>query len=206
MTGGASFVEFMGAVEGDLDEAVVRRLVEHVGAALGPVHGKKGKPFLLQRLAGFNAAAAFRPWVVLVDLDQDADCPPPFAGRHLPSPAPGMCFRVAVRAVEAWLLADAERIAAALAVPVRRVPDIPEQLDNPKQAMVDLARSSRRRATRHSMIPGRRSGRTVGPLYNSVLTEYVSDAAGGWRPDVAARRSESLARCIGHLARLAESA
>ena len=40
-----------GAVEGDLDEAILRRVLDNVGITLGLVHGRKGKAFLLQRTA-----------------------------------------------------------------------------------------------------------------------------------------------------------
>ncbi len=39
-------VPIQAAVEGNLDEAVVRRLIHHVGGNLGTVYGKKGKPHL----------------------------------------------------------------------------------------------------------------------------------------------------------------
>ena len=89
------------AVEGPIDEAVARRVIEAAGAELGPVYGKNGKDQLLQRLNGYNAAARYAPWLVLVDLDQDADCAPPFRDAQLPTPAVSMCFRVAVHEVEA---------------------------------------------------------------------------------------------------------
>jgi hypothetical protein len=83
-----------GAVEGIVDEAVFRRLVQTVRAQTGPVHGKNGKQQLLARLAGYNRAARFSPWLVLVDLDREADCPPPFVAAKLPAPSELMCFRV----------------------------------------------------------------------------------------------------------------
>lgn len=83
------------------------------------------------------------PWIVLVDLDSDHDCAPPLRAAWLPHPAPQMCFRVAVRAVEAWLMADAERLAAFIGVARRRISADPEREENPKRAMVNLARSSR---------------------------------------------------------------
>ena len=43
-----------GAVEGDLDEAVLRRLVEEEGAILNRLYGRKGKQHLKQRLTGYN--------------------------------------------------------------------------------------------------------------------------------------------------------
>src|SRR5262245_66600073 len=95
-----------GAVEGLVDEAVFRRLVRFVGARPGAVYGKNGKSDLLRRLSGFNEAARYAPWFVLVDLDRDADCAPPFRTSQLSKPSAAMCFRVAVRETEAWLLAD----------------------------------------------------------------------------------------------------
>ena len=65
-----------GAVEGVVDEAVLRRLVELAGARLGPVYGKKGKMHLQQKINGYNHAARISQWVVLVDLDRRCQlCP-----------------------------------------------------------------------------------------------------------------------------------
>ena len=47
-----------------------------------------------------------------------------------------------MRAVEAWLLADTERIAAFLRIARVKVPGDPETLDNPKATMVALARAA----------------------------------------------------------------
>jgi hypothetical protein len=64
-------VVIAGAVEGLIDEAVMRCLVRHIGAETGPIHGRNGKHHLLQKLDGYNQAARNSPWLVLVDLDQD---------------------------------------------------------------------------------------------------------------------------------------
>jgi hypothetical protein len=66
---------------------------------LSTVYGKHGKPDLLRRLSGYNRAAEHLPWVVMVDLDSDEPCAPPFVAAHLPVPAPWMCLRVVVRTV-----------------------------------------------------------------------------------------------------------
>ncbi len=187
------------SVEGVTDEAVVRRLIEHAGAQVGTVYGKEGKPALRQRVSGYNNAARWSPWVILVDLDRDADCAPPLCARWLPEPAPMMCFRVAVRAVEAWLLADADEMARFLGVSRTRLPDDPERLDDPKRTMVDLARRSRRRAIREDLVPRPGSGRPVGAAYASRLIEFTES---GWRPNVAAGRSDSLRRAIACVERL----
>lgn len=200
-----------GAVEGDLDEAVLRRLAEHVGASLGAVHGRKGKASLLHSIGGYNNAARYVPWAILVDLDRDCDCAPPCIQRWLPNPSRFMCFRIAVRAIESWLLADRERIAAWLKVRVARVPlnpdalDMnPDALDNPKRALVDLARRSSSRTVRDALVPREGSGRSVGLLYTARMTEFVLSNNGGWRPGCAQRHSQSLSRCLGSLHRLVE--
>lgn len=191
------------AVEGPTDEAIAGKLIAHVGAQPGPVYGKQGKPHLRQHVRGYNNAARHTPWLILVDLDREADCAPPLCQVWLPAPAPWLCFRVVVRAVEAWLLADAETLSAFLGVAQSRIPGQPELLNDPKAAMVTLARASRRKAIREDMVPREGSGRPVGPAYSSRLIEFV---AGYWRPDVAAARADSLARTIRCLRRLVEAA
>lgn len=185
-----------GATEGIVDESVVRRLIRELGAEPGPVHGKNGKQHLRERITGFNNAARYSPWIVLLDLDHDAECAPPLRSHWLPEPAPFMCLRIAVRQVEAWLLADRENIAKFLAVAASRVPRHVETLTNAKEAMVDLARRSRRRDIREDMVPRPGSGRPVGPAYASRLIEF---AQGMWNPQEAARPSDSLRRSMNRL-------
>ncbi len=186
------------AVEGVVDEAVVRRLVPHAGATLRDVYGKKGKRLLRQRIASYNLAAQRAPWIVLVDLDNE-ECAPPLRNAWLPQPARYLCFRVAVREVEAWLLADIERLAEFLGIARGRVPPQPETLNDPKGALVNLARTSRRRDVREDLVPRPDSGRQVGPAYSSRPTEFVTN---DWRPEVAAQRADSLRRAIRCLQRL----
>lgn len=190
------------AVEGIVDEAVVRRLIAHAGGQIGTVYGKSGKPSLREKIRGYNNAAQFTPWVVLVDLDNDADCALPIRLAWLPVPAPYLCFRIAVREVEAWLMADKQTLASYLRVKADDVPVEPEKLKHPKDAMVNLARGSRRRDVRSDIVPRENSGRRVGPAYASRLVEYAQER---WRPEVAAEHAESLRRAINCLRKLAQT-
>ncbi len=187
------------AVEGIVDEAVAQKLIIDAGGFPGTVYGKMGKPFLHQKIQGFNNAAKWWPWLVLVDLDNDAQCAPPFCAEWVHESATYLCFRVAVRKIESWLLADAESLASFLGVSSKKIPKNPEILDDPKREMVNLARHSRRSAIRSDMVPREGSGRSVGPAYASRLIEYVQ---GSWRPAVAGRHAESLNRAIACLQRL----
>lgn len=188
------------AVEGIVDEAVVRKLATYVGGECSAVYGKAGKPALRDRIQAFNNAARFAPWLVVVDLDHEAACAAELRDTWLPEPAELLCFRVAVRQVEAWLIADSETLARYLHVPRSRVPADPESLPNSKEAMVNIARHSRRKAVREDMVPKPGSGRVVGPAYTSRLIEYVDVA---WRPASASKKSDSLRRAVSCIRRLA---
>ena len=88
-----------------VDQAVVQKLVHYAGGRVGQIYGRNGKPALRAKIRGYNNAARRAPWVVLVDLDSDADCAPPLLHEWLTEPAPNICVRIAVRGVEAWLMA-----------------------------------------------------------------------------------------------------
>lgn len=193
------------AAEGDLDEAVLVRIADHAGLTVGRVYGRQGKPALLRDLSGYNNAARFAPWIVLVDLDRDRACAAALVQEKLPDPAPQMCFRIAVRAVEAWLLADRERVADWLKVRIAHIPDDPDAEDDPKRTLMNLARQSRRHGFKDSLVPRPGSGRSQGPLYTREVRAFVQDRVNGWRPSHAARGSDSLARCIKALRRFRET-
>jgi hypothetical protein len=185
------------AVEGDVDEAVIRRLVTGLGQGeIGSIHGKNGKSDLLKKISAYNSAAKHSPWIVLVDLDNDAECAPPMRAEWIPYPTAGMFFRIAVRSIESWLLSDREAISHFLSIGLKKVPYNPDEIENPKRMIVDLARLSRNRDIREDIVPRPRSGRNVGQAYTSRMIEYVG---GNWRPDVAARSSDSLRRCLTRL-------
>jgi hypothetical protein len=185
-----------GVVEGPVDDAVVRRLIADAGHDVGPIHVKNGKPALLAKLAGYDAAARIAPWLVLVDLNGDGACAAEFIERNLPAPARHMLFRVAVRQVESWLLADIGNFSQFLHVSVGRIPGDPDALPNAKLGVVDIARRSRSRSLRDELIPRTGSGRQVGPGYAARMIQFVERS---WDPQVAAERSDSLCRCMASL-------
>src|SRR5271168_5179378 len=190
-----------GAVEGITDEALLRRVCRHVGTEAPTVYGKNGKEWLVRSLPGYNNSARFRHWLVLIDLDREP-CAPTARARWLPEPAGLMCFRIAVRELESWILADAERLADYIRVEREYVPGTPDDIADPKEALLDVIKRSRSRAIREDMLPRPGSGQKIGPAYASRLIEFLQEAPGGWRPEVAATHSASLMRCIKALEQL----
>lgn len=187
------------AVEGIVDLAVASRLLSHVGRTTGPAYVKGGKSPLMRKLRGYNSAARVASWFVLVDLNSDEECAPPFVQRHLPTPAANMVFRVAVRQAETWLMGDRARLARFLQISEARVPIDPEAEPNAKRAMVSLARRSSDPLVRADMVPRAESGRSIGAAYPGRLIEFADRH---WRPDVAELRVDSLRRCIRALREL----
>lgn len=197
----ADSVWISAAAEGIVDEAAIRRLAAELEIPVAAVHlpTPGGKHQLDRRLRGYNAAAVHAPWLVLRDLDHDASCPAELVSRKLPDRHPGLLFRIAVRSLEAWLLADADNLGLFLGVAEKHFPDRPDDLDRPKRTIIDLARRSRRRGVHGDLIPEAGISSEVGPGYSAALIEFIQQS---WDPQAAAERSPSLYRCLRALNRL----
>lgn len=191
------------AIEGPSDEGIATAILRECGAIPGLVQGKKGKPFLLSRLHSFNQAACYSPWLVLVDLDSCDKCVVEARTQYLARPESLMCLRIAVAEAEAWLLADQDAIAAFLGVAPPKIPAMPDQLADPKQALINLARRSRYKKIREGLVPREGSGASVGPTYASDIREFAETK---WRPRIAAESSPSLRRCLTRVEELAAQA
>lgn len=186
------------AVEDELSEAVVRRLVEHVDRdyTVGTTYGHRGNGYLRKNMSGWNNAARGIPFIVITDLDRYA-CPPElrrdWAQRGL---HPNVIFQVAVREVEAWVLADRAAFSRFLAIPENRIPLVPEAEMDPKATLIAAARRSRNRSVRERLTPRQGSTARQGPDYNACLTEFVTKH---WNVRTAASAAQSLARMITKL-------
>jgi hypothetical protein len=177
-------------VEGVVDEAVGRRLVEVHGGTVGASFGKRGAGYIQAKISDFSRSSVGMPIFAIVDLmDTRFDCAPELVGNWLPHPAPSMVFRAAVREIESWIIADSENLASHLSVHYKRIPAHPDEVRDPKAELIRVARRSRSSAVKQGMVP--RKGASIGPRYNSLLVGFVGRT---WDPDAAARRSPSLAR------------
>ena len=181
------------AVEGITDAAVVRRILTDHRIVVAGEYGLRGKRHIDDKLRAFNAAAKYGNWLVVRDLDDDAQCAADLVAALLPSPSARMRLRVAVRAIESWLLADAEGFSDYFSVAAHHVPENPESLTNPKAELVRVAQKSRSRALRSDILPSPGTTALVGPGYVARIIEYAEST---WSWSRAARRSDSLRRCI----------
>lgn len=158
------------AVEGVPDRAIAERICGYAGVGINKVFELRGKGRLDKKINSFNISARFVPWLVLRDLDHDADCPPGLKMRLLPMPEKNMCFCIAVREIESWLMADMESFARFIGVHVKHIPQTPDAVDDPKRVVVQLAGRSKYSEIREGLVPDAGSLRKEGILYSSLLT------------------------------------
>jgi hypothetical protein len=186
------------AIEDELSESVLRTLLDYVDREyfVGTAYGRQGFGYLRKTAAGWNVGARGIPFVLLTDLD-DQLCPSALIQEWLNMPLhPNLIFRVAVREVEAWLLADRINVARFLSVPRKIVPSTCDDLADPKRELIQLARKSKSREIRERIAPRINSTAQQGPDYNGCLTAFVKS---GWDIQTACHASPSLARAVHRL-------
>lgn len=179
--------------EGPVDAAVARRLIAAAGGRQGKdyvtLRGQTGKDALDRRMHGLMIAAKYgHRLLVLRDLDAEP-CAGPVVRQLAPDPPPSFCLRLAVRAVEAWLLADHDGLARGLRVPRAGLPPLPETLSDPKGELRRIGRGSSDAEVRRQCTA---SPQGFGALTSALAAEF-------WDPQRAANRAPSLARALARL-------
>lgn len=186
--------------EDAISEAIGERLVAEVGGGLNIVvrMGNKGNGYLKTKLAELGRVARACPVLMLTDLDS-TECPPSlirswFGNR---SPCVNMMFRVAVREVEAWLLADQEAFSEFTGVPFNKLPRNPETLNDPKRTILQLVKRYGRKSIKQDVLPAPGVNAIRGLGYNQAFCRFTHDI---WSPERASASSESLMRARNRLA------
>ena len=187
-------------VEGPLDEAVAKRILTYAGHQIGASYGRNGVGYIKTKIKGFNQAAHASPILTLVDLrDTGMRCPSEVRGVWIPNQHPRMVFRLVVQEIESWLLADRKGIAKFLGVPVAKIPDSVEEIEQPKIALVNVARKSRSRKVVELLVPENGLSVSVGRQYVSEMIRFATDI---WDVDAARAQSASLDACVNRLTEL----
>ena len=154
-----------------------------------------GRGNVKKSLAAYANLASSMPVIIGVDLDHDP-CPPQLlsdwdvAGFNNAN----LIVRVAVREVEAWVLADKKRFANFVGGTSDHIPSSPDEIEDPKRLLLEFARATASDDLKRDLIPinfGQYP--RIGPAYNLRMCKFVRDR---WRPHVAGGRSASLARAI----------
>lgn len=188
-------VDFL--VEGHVDALMAARILEYCEHEPGTAYGKKGWNYIAQKIAAFDKSVGLTGLLTLVDfMDTGARCPSDVVRDWLPNRAQTHVFRLVVREIESWILADRNGIADFLCVPVAKIPFNPDTVLDPKLTLVNLARGSRSKSIKYSLAPRLGQAASEGPLYSTELGRFVAEK---WSPDAARLCSDSLDRCIFRL-------
>lgn len=189
------------AVEDDLSEWVLRRILRErpVPYAVGTVFKQGGFGYLKKKTPAFNNMAKACPVLLLTDLDT-RPCAPALLDEWLHHPKhPDFLLRVAVREVEAWLLASDAQFGSFLGI--RRSLNVSdtESLADPKAELLKLAEASPRRGLREAITRREYGNLRQGPAYNSTLAEFVNE---NWSLPTASSKCASLRRMLAALSEL----
>jgi hypothetical protein len=179
------------ATEDPLSEAIALRLISEIATPhfIQLKLGRKGNGYLRSKMENWYQMAQQQVMVVLTDLDR-ANCLVEFRDLWLAhAPPDNLVFRVAVREVESWVLAD--HVAMRSLIGAKGVlPAAPDELPDPKQVLLQLAKGAPKNV-KDDLLQTRDGKLKQGLGYNARLTDWVASA---WSPQRAAERSPSLAR------------
>ncbi|MDE0012320.1 MAG: hypothetical protein OXU36_14310 [Candidatus Poribacteria bacterium] len=191
------------AVEDRLSDAVATKILEKFDVEIVKRIGYKGKSDLERKTLELNRAANGITVFMLMDLDSPRDCPPRLIQSWVKGTLnPRFFFRVAVMEVESWIMADRIGFAAFLSIPSHQIPSPTDDILNPKEFLVSLARRSRKKTVREALVPMPNANLSVGIAYNTLLSEFVRDY---WNLERAATVSPSLKRTLDRLNQATET-
>ncbi len=158
-------------------------------------YSKGGYGYLRRNIRGWNHAAKGCPFFVLTDLD-NINCAPALINDWMQEERhPNLIFRVAVKEVEAWLLADIDGFSKYTGVAKANFIENTESLIDPKAEIFRLMKRCRKRNIREDILPKDEYAK-IGPNYNERLSEFVNEF---WSISRAIKRSDSLKRAMHQL-------
>jgi hypothetical protein len=187
--------------EDEVAEALARRCVERVlpeltFQSIRPRQG--GIDGVIEKFPSYLDTSRNYPFFVMIDLDRK-ECPPSARAdlltKHNITDLPRQfILSIVKRESEAWLLGDSDGIAEYLGIPDQGITGNPEELPDPKGAIIQLAKTSPR--YRDEICPDAKGDAKVGPGFNFRLTEFVKRQ---WNIETAAKRSPTIMRTLERL-------
>ena len=180
------------ATEDELSEAIALRLIEELKKPHYVAHKLRrgGFGYLRSKMDSWVQMSQYQIMLVLTDLDH-AKCLVEYRDEWLPHktlPA-NLVFRIAVREVESWVLADHHGMRKLIGTK-GVLPKDPDQLVDPKQTLLGIAKLAPKNL-RNDLMRNVDGHLQPGLGYNAQLTQWIKTS---WSPERAAERSPSLAR------------
>lgn len=188
--------------EDELSLAILTRLIYEYKseACISYKFLAKGFGNIKANTTKYMNASLVLPHIILTDLDRHTCARSLFDDWGLINIPPSCLFRIAVKEVEAWILSDRSGIANFLNIQINRIPSYPEQELDPKEALLNLAKSTKRRGLSAELVSNSSAGLIIGPLYNFRLCEFVTHS---WDVNATIQNSNSLSKAVLRISELA---
>lgn len=191
------------AIEDELSEVISTKILKNFGVEITTIIRDNGNVYLRQKAPELNRSAKGIDIFLLTDLNSSEHCPVELINAWIKGPLnPRLLFRVAIMEIESWVMADRDGFANFLSIPVNRIPSNTDDIPDPKEFLVSLARSSRKRKLQDELVPKPGARIPIGYGYNTRLSEFVRDY---WDLERAATVSPSLKRTLDRLNQTTET-
>lgn len=182
------------ATEDVLTEEIMKKVIISKGR-FELLHrlGKQGCGFLIKKLTNFNEIAKSHNVIVLFDLDlkPSSDDYKLELESQLANKRDTLHILISVREVESWILADRVGLGDYLQISKDKIERDPDELKDPKEKIINLARGSKRSEIKKGIPPKQGAAAKVGISYNTLLTAFIWDS---WDINRAIDHSPSLRR------------
>ena len=126
-----------------LTASVIKRLVNEFNDKITITQEINAHGFgkIKRDILKYNNAAKNKPFLIITDLDKK-ECAVSLIEDWFNNTEkePELIFRVAVKEIDAWILADKKGIAKTLNISPDIIPSEPEKIDNPKELLMQLAK------------------------------------------------------------------
>jgi hypothetical protein len=192
------------AVEDPLSRDVALQVIAYAAPDViveSPILGG-GFGRLRNNCRAFNEMAAIIPVILFTDLD-NGSCPRSLVTswmKKIPQ-SHDFVFRVVVREIESWLMADRHAFAEFVHCPISKVPLRPEVCPDPKRELLQIVDRYAPKSIRDGLVRTVKNDRLPGFEFNERFGRF---ALTRWDPAVAATHANSLGRAIRRIRELAD--
>lgn len=183
------------ATEDELSEYLGEKLIKEANSNFNVTLRlrKGGFGYLKGKLPNLCGLSKTQPVILFTDLDS-AECPKRlidtwFNGMKKPK---GLLFRVVVREIESWVLADHIAFSQYFGISQAKLPPDPDALPDPKAVLLKLVGGARREI-KDAMVAKKGALAIQGVGYNTILVDFIRTT---WSCHRAAERSRSLKKAF----------
>lgn len=186
------------ATEDELSEFLGEKLIKDANTNLNVTLKlrKGGFGYLKSKIPNLCGLSKTQPVILFTDLD-NCECPKILIDswfKNVSRPKEFL-FRVVVREIESWVLADHKAFAEYFGISQAKLPQDPDSILDPKAMLLKLVGGSRR-DIKDAMIAKKGALAIQGVGYNTVLGDFIRTS---WSSHRAQERSKSLKRAFARI-------